>query len=54
MTSIIVTHDIKLMREVSDRVALLKEGKIIFIGNKEEISGESLESLYQTGMNDGL
>ena len=54
MTSIIVTHDIKLMREVSDRVALLKEGKIIFIGSKEEISGESLESLYQTGMNHGL
>ncbi len=48
-TSIIVTHDIELMEKVSDRVALLKDGKIIFIGKKEEISDETLEYLYSIG-----
>lgn len=54
VTSIIVTHDIKLMRDVSDRVALLKEGRIVFAGGKDEISSEMLEFLYQTGENHGL
>jgi len=48
-TSIIVTHDIELMEKVSDRVALLKEGKVFFIGKKEEISDETLEYLYSIG-----
>jgi len=48
-TSIIVTHDIKLMREVSDRVVLLKEGRIAFTGKKEEISPQVLEELYAQG-----
>jgi phospholipid/cholesterol/gamma-HCH transport system ATP-binding protein len=48
-TSIIVTHDIDLMEKVSDRVALLREGKIIFIGKKGEISDETLEYLYSIG-----
>ncbi len=48
-TSIIVTHDIELMEKVSDRVALLKEGKIFFIGKKKEISDETLEYLYSIG-----
>ncbi len=47
-TSIIVTHDIKLMRDVADRVALLREGNISFIGTKDEISAETLEFLYET------
>ena len=45
-TSIIVTHDIKLMREISDRVALLKDGRIVFVGKKEEISDNILQDLY--------
>jgi phosphonate transport system ATP-binding protein len=53
-TAVIVTHDIHLMREVSDRVVLLKEGKIMFIGRKEEISEESLHTLYDTGVRDEL
>lgn len=48
-TSIIVTHDIKLMQEVSDRVILLKHGKVAFIGDKEHISNESLHNLYDIG-----
>ncbi len=47
-TSIIVTHDIKLMRDVSDRVALLKDGLISFVGTKEQISADTLEFLYET------
>lgn len=52
-TSIIVTHDIKLMRDVSDRVALLKDGTIFFVGKKDEISKETLNYLYEMrGNND--
>jgi phospholipid/cholesterol/gamma-HCH transport system ATP-binding protein len=54
VTSIIVTHDIKLMQDVSNRVALLKEGQIVFVGGKDEISPQMLEFLYQTGENNGL
>jgi phospholipid/cholesterol/gamma-HCH transport system ATP-binding protein len=53
-TAVIVTHDIHLMRAVSDRVVLLKEGRIEFVGRKEEISEESLHRLYSTGVTDGL
>ncbi len=48
-TSIIVTHDIELMENVSDRVALLKDGKVFFVGKKEEISDETFEYLYSIG-----
>lgn len=47
ITSIIVTHDIELMQEVSDRVALLKDGAIISVSTKDEISKEKLEYLYE-------
>ncbi len=53
-TAVIVTHDIHLMHAVSDRVVLLKEGKIVFVGKKEEISEESLHRLYDTGVRDDL
>ncbi len=46
VTSVVVTHDIHLMQEVSDRVALLKEGKICFVGKKEEISENMLDDFY--------
>jgi len=49
VTSVVVTHDILLMREVSDRVALLKDGAIFSIGTKEELSPETLNYLYETG-----
>ncbi len=34
-TSVVVTHDITSALKVADRLALLQEGKIIFIGDKE-------------------
>lgn len=46
-TSVIVTHDIKLMQDVSDRVVLLKSGKVDFDGTRENISTGALEELYQ-------
>jgi phospholipid/cholesterol/gamma-HCH transport system ATP-binding protein len=46
-TSIIVTHDIKLMRDVADRVALLKEGNVSFVGRRDEISDQMLDFLYE-------
>ncbi len=49
-TSVIVTHDIELMYAVSDRVALLKDGKIRFVGKKEEITPEILDQLYNGGL----
>ncbi len=51
-TAVIVTHDIHLMRAVSDRVVLLKEGQIEFVGSKEEITENALHTLYRTGVED--
>ena len=48
-TAIIVTHDIFLMREVSERVVLIKEGKVVFVGKKDDISAKTLHTLYNTG-----
>ncbi|MGD9347249.1 MAG: ATP-binding cassette domain-containing protein [Candidatus Aminicenantes bacterium] len=53
-TAVIVTHDIHLMRAVSDRVVLLKDGQIVFVGGKEKVTEESLHKLYGTGVADEL
>ncbi len=37
MTSIVVTHDLQSARTISDRVALLHEGDIVFLGTFEEL-----------------
>ena len=36
VTSIVVSHDLRLTEEVADRVALLSEGKIAFLGTFQE------------------
>jgi phospholipid/cholesterol/gamma-HCH transport system ATP-binding protein len=38
ITSIVVTHDVKLATEISDRIALFHEGKVAAVGAPEEIS----------------
>ncbi len=48
-TSIVVTHDIALTREVADRVALLKDGMIRSVGTKDELTADILNDLYETG-----
>lgn len=37
LTSIVVTHDLDLMRRVSDRVVVLHDGKVIFFGPTPEL-----------------
>jgi phospholipid/cholesterol/gamma-HCH transport system ATP-binding protein len=37
LTSIVVTHDLDLMRRVADRVVVLHEGRVIFFGPIEEL-----------------
>ena len=37
VTSIVVTHDMKSMFQIADRVAYLREGQIYFHGTPEEI-----------------
>jgi phospholipid/cholesterol/gamma-HCH transport system ATP-binding protein len=37
LTSVVVTHDLELMRQVADRVVVLYEGKVIFFGPVEEM-----------------
>lgn len=37
LTSIVVTHDFATVRAVSDRVAMLDQGKVIFIGTVDEL-----------------
>ena len=37
MSSIIVTHDMRSVKKVADRVALLNEGRIVFEGTLEEM-----------------
>ncbi len=53
-TAVVVTHDIHLMEAVSERVVLLKEGRIVFVGKKEEITEGSLRRLYSLGVKDDL
>ncbi|MDZ7363658.1 MAG: ABC transporter ATP-binding protein [candidate division KSB1 bacterium] len=38
ITSIVVTHDVKLATDISDRIALFHEGKVAAVGAPQEIS----------------
>jgi len=37
LTSVVVTHDLELMRKVADRVVVLHEGRVIYVGRVDEI-----------------
>jgi phospholipid/cholesterol/gamma-HCH transport system ATP-binding protein len=37
LTSIVVTHDLDLMRKVADRVVVLHEGRVIFFGPTQDL-----------------
>jgi len=45
ITGVIITHDVKSAFEISDRIAFLHEGKIIFEGTVEEAQNSNLEVL---------
>jgi phospholipid/cholesterol/gamma-HCH transport system ATP-binding protein len=36
-TAIVVTHDVELARTVADRVAILKEGRFVALGPREQV-----------------
>ena len=44
LTSVVVTHEMKIVNEFVDQVIMLKEGKIIFDGKPEELN--STKSKY--------
>jgi phospholipid/cholesterol/gamma-HCH transport system ATP-binding protein len=46
LTSIVVTHDMRLARKLADRVVFLYEGKAIFFGTYEEME-KSTETIVQ-------
>lgn len=45
VTSIVVTHDLASAYAVTDRIALLHEGRIAMVGTKEEFEASELEAV---------
>jgi phospholipid/cholesterol/gamma-HCH transport system ATP-binding protein len=45
VTSVVVTHDVRLCREVSDRVALLADGVMIEQGSSDELGQGALAAV---------
>jgi len=37
ITSLVVTHDMKSLFKIADRIAMLKDGLLLFLGTKEEL-----------------
>ncbi len=50
LTSIVVTHDMRLAKKLADRVVFLYEGKAIFFGTYEELE-KSPETIVQEFLN---
>lgn len=46
-TSIVVTHDMKSAYKISDRIAMLYEGKIIFVGTPDEVKSTKNPVVHQ-------
>ena len=42
VTSLVVTHDMPSANKIADRIAMLHEGKIIFIGTPEDLRASDL------------
>jgi len=55
VTSIVITHDLVSARKVADRIAMLYGGKIIAVGNPEEIrdSPDPVVQQFLLGRADG-
>lgn len=43
MTTIVVTHDLHCVKTVSDRIAMLHEGKIVAVGTWEELVSSNIQ-----------
>ncbi len=48
LSAILAMHDINLSLRFSDKIIILKKGKIVFIGKPEEIKQEIIEEVYDT------
>jgi phospholipid/cholesterol/gamma-HCH transport system ATP-binding protein len=47
LTSVVVTHDLDLMRKVADRVVFLFEGKVIFFGRTSDLWKSNHEHIQE-------
>jgi phospholipid/cholesterol/gamma-HCH transport system ATP-binding protein len=47
ITSIVVTHDMKSVMRIADRIAMLYEGKVLEVGSPEEIKNSSNDIIQQ-------
>lgn len=45
-TIVITSHDLAEIEKVADNVTMIKNGKILFTKNIDDIKGESLEELF--------
>jgi len=47
ITAIVVTHDLHCVKTVSDRIAMLYEGKIVAIGTWEELKASNIQTVKE-------
>jgi phospholipid/cholesterol/gamma-HCH transport system ATP-binding protein len=47
LTSVVVTHDLDLMRKVADRVVFLYEGRVIYFGPTSELANSKHEHIQE-------
>lgn len=47
LTSVVVTHDLALMRRVADRIVFISEGKIAFFGTPEELEKSDQKEIQE-------
>ena len=45
ITTIVVTHDLHCVKTVSDRIAMLYDGKIVTVGTWEELAASNLKAV---------
>lgn len=45
VTTVVVTHDLHCVRTVSDRIAMLHEGKIVMVGTWEELAASGIPAV---------
>jgi phospholipid/cholesterol/gamma-HCH transport system ATP-binding protein len=52
LTAVVVTHDLKLTRRVADRVVLLEEGRVHFLGARDEFFASEDPLVHEFVMRD--
>jgi phospholipid/cholesterol/gamma-HCH transport system ATP-binding protein len=45
ITGVVITHDVASAFKISDRIAFLYKGKIVFVGTVEEVKNTTIEAL---------